>query len=133
MPNFIDRRLNPKDKSLGNRRRFMRRAHEELKRVVKERIRSGRIADIDAEQGVPMPARGTDEPTFQPSRSSGQRQYILPGNKEFTPGDRIAKPAEELAEPARAPAAALRKTSSSSFSRARRCSTSSSRTWSCPT
>ncbi|APF38113.1 YeaH/YhbH family protein [Chelatococcus daeguensis] len=92
MPNFIDRRLNPKDKSLGNRRRFLRRAHEELKRVVKERIRAGKIADVDAEQGVPMPARGTDEPTFQPARTSGQRQYILPGNKEFTPGDRIPKP-----------------------------------------
>ncbi|TIN59637.1 MAG: DUF444 family protein, partial [Mesorhizobium sp.] len=26
MPIFIDRRLNPKDKSLGNRQRFLRRA-----------------------------------------------------------------------------------------------------------
>ena len=26
MPQFIDRRLNPKDKSLGNRQRFLRRA-----------------------------------------------------------------------------------------------------------
>ena len=26
MPNVIDRRLNPKDKSLGNRQRFLRRA-----------------------------------------------------------------------------------------------------------
>jgi uncharacterized sporulation protein YeaH/YhbH (DUF444 family) len=30
MPIFIDRRLNPKDKSLSNRQRFLRRAREEL-------------------------------------------------------------------------------------------------------
>ncbi|WP_342642774.1 YeaH/YhbH family protein [Rhodoligotrophos ferricapiens] len=92
MPNFIDRRLNPKDKSLGNRRRFLRRAREELKRAVKEQVKSGKIADIDAEQSVPMPAKGTSEPTFQPSPNSGERQYVLPGNREFAPGDRIPKP-----------------------------------------
>ena len=35
MPNFIDRRLNPKDKSLGNRQRFLRRAREELKQSIR--------------------------------------------------------------------------------------------------
>ncbi|TIU39703.1 MAG: DUF444 family protein, partial [Mesorhizobium sp.] len=35
MPIFIDRRLNPKDKSLGNRQRFLRRAREELKRSIR--------------------------------------------------------------------------------------------------
>lgn len=54
MPNFIDRRLNPKDKSLGNRQRFLKRAREELKRTIKERVKSGKIADVDAEQNVSM-------------------------------------------------------------------------------
>src|SRR5690606_25352242 len=92
MPNYIDRRLNPKDKSLGNRRRFLKRAREELKRTIKEQIRAGKIADVDAEHAVPMPARGTAEPTFRPARDSGERDYILPGNREFSPGDRIPKP-----------------------------------------
>lgn len=92
MPNFIDRRLNPKDKSLGNRRRFLKRAREELKRTIKEQIKAGKIADVDAEHRVPMPERGVGEPSFQPSPSTGERQYILPGNHEFTPGDRIPKP-----------------------------------------
>ena len=39
MPNFIDRRLNPKDKSLGNRQRFLRRAREELKRSIRDQIK----------------------------------------------------------------------------------------------
>lgn len=92
MPNFIDRRLNPKDKSLGNRRRFLKRAREELKRNIKERIRSGKIADADARHAVPMPQDGTSEPSFQHARASGRRDYVLPGNREYAPGDRIPKP-----------------------------------------
>ncbi|WP_309083345.1 YeaH/YhbH family protein [Chelativorans sp.] len=89
---YIDRRLNPKDKSLGNRQRFLKRAREELKRTIKEQVKAGRIADVDAEHRVPVPVRGTGEPTFHPDRTSGERQYILPGNKEFAPGDRLPKP-----------------------------------------
>jgi uncharacterized protein len=92
MPNFIDRRLNPKDKSLGNRQRFLKRAREELKRTIKEQVKAGKITDVDAEHRVPMPERGTHEPTFQSARNSGERQYVLPGNKEFSPGDRLPKP-----------------------------------------
>jgi len=92
MPIFIDRRLNPKDKSLGNRQRFLRRAREELKRSIRERIRSGKISDVDAEHSVSMPARGTDEPRFEEAGDSGRRRHVLPGNREFVPGDRIPKP-----------------------------------------
>lgn len=92
MPNFIDRRLNPKDKSIGNRRRFLKRAQQELKRAVKEHIRSGKIADIEGTHSVPMPSRDTSEPSFRHAPNSGHREYVLPGNKEFSPGDRIAKP-----------------------------------------
>ncbi|TGT88559.1 MULTISPECIES: YeaH/YhbH family protein [unclassified Mesorhizobium] len=94
MPIFIDRRLNPKDKSLGNRQRFLRRAREELKRSLRDQIRIGRIADVDAEHAVPMPDRGTGEPTFNNARNSGRRQYILPGNRHFSPGDLIPKPGQ---------------------------------------
>lgn len=92
MPIFIDRRLNPKDKSLGNRQRFLRRAREELKRSIRDQIRRGSISDVDADHAVSMPARGTDEPRFGEAKDSGRREHVLPGNKEFTPGDRIPKP-----------------------------------------
>ena len=92
MPIFIDRRLNPKDKSLGNRQRFLRRVREELKRSIRDQIRTGRIADVDAEHAVPMPERGTGEPSFNNARNSGRRQHILPGNRHFSPGDLIPKP-----------------------------------------
>ncbi len=92
MPNFIDRRLNPKDKSLGNRQRFLKRARDELKRAIKDQIKSDKIADVDTAHGVPMPARGAGEPSFRPSPTSGNREHVLPGNKEFSAGDRISKP-----------------------------------------
>lgn len=92
MPIFIDRRLNPKDKSLGNRQRFLRRAREELKRSIRDQIRTGRIADADAEHAVRMPERGTSEPSFNNARDSGRRQHILPGNRHFSAGDLIPKP-----------------------------------------
>lgn len=92
MPILIDRRLNPKDKSLGNRQRFLRRAREDLKRSIRDGIRSGRISDADSEQAVAIPKKGTDEPRFKEARNSGQRQHILPGNKHFAPGDRLPKP-----------------------------------------
>ena len=59
MPNFIDRRLNPKDRSLGNRQRFIKRVHDEFKRAINDQVKSDRIADVDAAHGVPVP-----EPIF---------------------------------------------------------------------
>lgn len=92
MPNFIDRRLNPKDKSLNNRQRFLKRVHEEVKRAIREQVKSDKIVDVDSAHGVPMPRRGADEPTFRPSAGSGDRQYVLPGNEQLSPGDRLPKP-----------------------------------------
>lgn len=92
MPNFIDRRLNPKDRSLGNRQRFLKRVHDELKRSIRDQVKSDRIADVDAAHGVPVPRRGADEPSFRHSADSGERHHVLPGNESFSAGDRVAKP-----------------------------------------
>ncbi|UCI08799.1 YeaH/YhbH family protein [Mesorhizobium sp. B1-1-8] len=92
MPIFIDRRLNPKDKSLGNRQRFLRRARAELKRSIRDQIRTGRISDADGEHTVSMPASGTSEPSFTDAKDSGARHHVLPGNKHFSAGDRLPKP-----------------------------------------
>nr|WP_298101437.1 YeaH/YhbH family protein [uncultured Shinella sp.] len=92
MPNFIDRRLNPKDRSLGNRQRFLKRVHDELKRTINDRVKSDRIVDVDAAHGVPVPKGGADEPSFRNSSTSGERHYVLPGNESFSAGDRIGKP-----------------------------------------
>ncbi len=92
MPIFIDRRLNPKDKSLGNRQRFLRRAREDLKRSIRDGIRNSKITDADSGQTVSIPKKGTDEPRFKEAKNSGRREHILPGNKHFASGDRLPKP-----------------------------------------
>ena len=59
-----------------------------------ERIKSGKIVDVDAGHSVHFPVDGTSEPSFQPDRASGRHEHVLPGNKEFVSGDRLPKPGQ---------------------------------------
>ena len=45
MPQFIDRRLNPRDKSLGNRMRFLKRSRARIKEAVDKAVRERSIGD----------------------------------------------------------------------------------------
>lgn len=92
MPNFIDRRLNPKDKSLSNRQRFLRRARAQLKEVINRSLKGRSITDIDGGQVVSVPTKGVHEPRFHHSATGGRRERVFTGNKQFTAGDRIMKP-----------------------------------------
>lgn len=92
MPQLIDRRLNPRDKSLGNRQRFLRRTKAEIKRAVDKAVRDRNIVDASKGGSVSIPTDGIQEPHFNISNSGGDRQRVLPGNKEFVSGDRIQRP-----------------------------------------
>ena len=52
MQHFVDRRQNPKDKNLGNRQRFMRRARAQIKKVVKEPVLDVSLARSRALQQI---------------------------------------------------------------------------------
>ncbi len=92
MPHFIDRRLNPKDKSLGNRQRFLKRARQEIKEAVNKSIKGHNIADVGTGERISIPSKGIREPRLRHSSTGGYRERVLPGNKEFTSGDKIQKP-----------------------------------------
>ena len=92
MAHFVDRRLNPKEKSLGNRRRFIRRVRAHVKRAVNESLRERGITDVDRGGSVTVPADGVREPTFHHASQGGSREHVLPGNKTFRSGDRLDKP-----------------------------------------
>jgi uncharacterized protein len=92
MAQFVDRRLNPRDKSLGNRQRFLRRTRAEVKRAVDKAVADRSIADAGKGGAVSIPSDGIGEPQFHLSRDSGGREFVLPGNKEFVAGDRVDKP-----------------------------------------
>ncbi|MDH3582452.1 MAG: YeaH/YhbH family protein, partial [Hyphomicrobiales bacterium] len=89
---IVDRRLNPKAKSLGNRQRFLRRAKAEIRDAVRDSIKNRKVADVDGGENVRIRTKSLREPSFGLGRDSGERDYVLPGNKEFTPGDVIRKP-----------------------------------------
>mgnify|MGYP001550111452 FL=1 len=93
MTHFIDRRLNPKGKSLANRQRFLRRARAQIREAVQKSLKDAAVADIGKERKVRISTKGTKEPRFRlDPRSGGEHDFVLPGNKEFTPGDEIKKP-----------------------------------------
>ncbi len=93
MTHFIDRRLNPKGKSLGNRQRFLRRARAQIREAVQKSLKDSAVADIGKERKVKISTKGTKEPRFRlDPHASGERDFVLPGNKEFMPGDEIKKP-----------------------------------------
>ena len=89
---IVDRRLNPKAKSLGNRQRFLRRAKAEIREAVRESLKKRKVGDIDGGENVRIRTKSLREPTFGLGRDKGERDAVLPGNKEFTPGDVVRKP-----------------------------------------
>jgi len=93
MTHFIDRRLNPKGKSLANRQRFLRRARTQIREAVQKSLKDAAVADIGKERKIKISTKGTQEPRFRlDPKSGGEHDFVLPGNKEYTPGDEIKKP-----------------------------------------
>jgi uncharacterized sporulation protein YeaH/YhbH (DUF444 family) len=91
---FIDRRLNPKGKSLGNRQRFLRRARAQIRDAVQKSLKDRSVSDFEKGQKISIPSKSTNEPNFRHARSGGKRDWVMPGNKEFVTGDEIRKQRE---------------------------------------
>jgi len=92
VPQFIDRRLNPKGKSLANRQRFLRRARGAIREAVQKQLRDGKVADMADAKTVSIPSKTTREPHWRLDPSTGEHTYVAPGNKEYVEGDAIKKP-----------------------------------------
>ena len=68
MTHLIDRRNNPKQKSVVNRQRFMRRYRSQIQRAVAESLKGRHITDSDKGEKISIPARDTNEPVFNLGR-----------------------------------------------------------------
>ena len=90
--NIVDRRLNPKSKSLGNRQRFLRRARGEIKETVREALKKRKVSDVENSEKISIKSKSLKEPNFSLGRNEGTRDFVLPGNKDFSVGDVIPKP-----------------------------------------
>ena len=82
---IVDRRLNPNNKSLENRQRFLRRAKALVRGAVKKSSEGRDIKDVLDGGEVSIPLEGLREPRFH--REGGTRELVLPGNKKFVEGD----------------------------------------------
>jgi len=88
----IDRRLSGKNKSIGNRERFLRRFREQIRDTVRRAVAGRSIHDIEQGEDVTLPRRDVYQPVFE--HTGGTRESVHPGNREYVRGDRIAKPQE---------------------------------------
>jgi len=88
---IIDRRLAGKNKSIGNRERFLRRHKEQIREAVKRAIDGRSISDVERGEDIHIPKKDLSEPVFGHGQG-GMRETVHPGNKEYVQGDRIARP-----------------------------------------
>jgi uncharacterized protein len=89
---IVDRRLNPNQKSLENRQRFLRRAKAVIQRAVKETSKTRGIRDVLEGGEVSIPLDGTTEPRLR--RGGSRPDIVLPGNKKFVEGDILPRSGE---------------------------------------
>ncbi|XHS79431.1 YeaH/YhbH family protein [Burkholderiaceae bacterium UC74_6] len=88
---IIDRRLSGKNKSVGNRERFLRRHKDQIREAVRRAVDGRGIRDMERGEDVHIPKRDLSEPVFGHGEG-GVREVVRPGNTEHVKGDRIAKP-----------------------------------------
>ena len=88
---IIDRRLAGKNKSIGNRERFLKRYQVQLRDAVRKAVDKRGIRDLEQGEDIHLPKRDIKEPVFSHG-SGGAREMVHPGNQEYVRGDRIERP-----------------------------------------
>lgn len=94
MANFIDRRLNSKNKSTVNRQRFIRRYKSQIKKSVEQAINKRGVTDVDSGENVTIARKDLTEPVFHQGKG-GVRDRIHPGNDQYVTGDQIKRPPQQ--------------------------------------
>jgi len=88
---IIDRRLAGKNKSIGNRERFLRRHHEQVREAVRRAVDGRGIRDMERGEDIHIPKKDITEPVFGHGQG-GSREMVHPGNREYVTGDQIERP-----------------------------------------
>src|SRR5690242_3799044 len=72
----------------------MRRFKKQIQEAVRQAISGRSIKEIDESgEKITIPAKDINEPSFSYGLG-GERNIILPGNKDFVPGDLIKRPTQ---------------------------------------
>jgi len=91
LQSIIDRRLAGKNKSIGNRERFVRRYKDKIREAVRRAVDGRGIRDLERGEEVRIPQKDLSEPVFRHG-SGGVRDIVHPGNQDHVRGDRIKRP-----------------------------------------
>ncbi|MEK8027410.1 YeaH/YhbH family protein [Pseudaquabacterium rugosum] len=91
LQSIIDRRLAGKNKSIGNRERFMRRYKQQIREAVRRAVDGRGIRDLERGEEVRIPKKDLSEPVFHHAQG-GSRDVVHPGNQDYIRGDRIKRP-----------------------------------------
>ena len=91
MAHLIDRRLNDRGKNSVNRERFLRRYKTHVQEAVRRMVGERKLSDLEQGGQVRVPRKDVAEPAFGYGRV-GDREHVLPGNREYVTGDRIPRP-----------------------------------------
>lgn len=90
---IVDKRSNDKGKATGNKKKFIKRVEEQIRRALPDIIEKSGIKDITtSKDGIKVPIRDTSEPTFIYDKDTGTRKSVHPGNIDNIEGDEIYKP-----------------------------------------
>jgi uncharacterized sporulation protein YeaH/YhbH (DUF444 family) len=91
MLRIIDRRYDSKNKSAGNRGRFLKRFRRQIRKAVADAISRRSIKEIEKDERIGIPAKDISEPQFSLGKG-GRRLRVLPGNDRFGRGDELERP-----------------------------------------
>ncbi|MEY2619068.1 MAG: hypothetical protein RL522_2070 [Pseudomonadota bacterium] len=91
MHQIIDRRLAGKNKSIGNRERFLRRYRQQIREAVHKAVGDRSLRNFQEGADITLPRRDVSEPVFQHG-TGGTREIVHPGNQKYVRGDRITRP-----------------------------------------
>ncbi|MEI8171041.1 MAG: YeaH/YhbH family protein [Rhodoferax sp.] len=88
---IVDRRLAGKNKSIGNRERFLNRHKEQIREAVRKAVAGRSIRDMEQAENITIPKKDISEPVFHHGQG-GVRDTVHPGNVDHLRGDRIRRP-----------------------------------------
>jgi uncharacterized sporulation protein YeaH/YhbH (DUF444 family) len=91
LSHLIDRRIQGKNKSAINRKRFLQRHKAQIKEAVNRAVKRRSITDIENGEHISIPVKDTNEPSFGHA-AGGVREQVFPGNSEYLKGDQVQRP-----------------------------------------
>ncbi len=88
---IVDRRLAGKNKSIGNRERFLHRHQNQIREAVRKAVSGRSIRDMEQAENITIPKKDISEPAFHHGQG-GVRDSVHPGNADHLRGDHIERP-----------------------------------------